>query len=800
MSPMRGLVQRGAGALRARDPRRIAWSSSALCERERCPFACRHRHRRNTGCSSSRTAVRRTARSTCRSGAARQAAEDDAAVERAPARAAAARSRRSTCRRRAARAALPGGGDKTFLITIGDRTVGGLCSRDQMVGPGRCRCRRRGHRWPTSRRAGEAMAMGERTPLALIDGPASARMAVGEAITNIAAARIATWATSSCRPTGWPPPGIPARTRRSTTRCARSASSCARARASAIPVGKDSMSMRTSWDGRRRGPAGRSRRCRSIVSAFAPATTCAATLTPQLRTRRGRRADAGRPRRGRNRLGGSVLAQVYGQLGDAPPDLDDPGALRAFFDAIQDLNARRIARVPRPLRRRPVRDAVRDGVRQPGGRWRSTLDGQAPAARPTPPGRAVQRRARRGAPGAPDGRLLARSSRRCRGRSRARWSATSAHDRDRAWISAAKAVARSSRTARALARTGPRPRTSSSAARQPAVRAGGVRRAAGRVRPGPARALTFDPRRTSPPRSSPRRAARPRGDPARAGRERPDRDGGGVRPRRLRGGRRAHERHHRGARRRSPTSRARRLRRLLLRRRAGRGRGLGQVDPVQRARARRVRRVLPPRGHVRAGRVQRLPDDEQPAHAHPGAPDWPHFVRNRSEQFEARLVAGRGPRSPSLFFAGMAGSRIPIATAHGEGSPSSPTARQLADARPGGARASSTTAAGRRRATRQPERLARRASPASPRRRPLHDPHAAPRARVQKERRKNRGGRGEEGGRGKTAQPPTTPKGRAGGPAPGAGGGRAPGGEARGRGGGHPRPPGPRGVESQSAI
>ena len=85
--------------------------------------------------------------------------------------------------------------------------------------------------------------------------------------------------------------------------------------------------------------------------------------------------------------------------------------------------------------------------------------------------------------------------------------------------------------------------------------------------------------------------------------------------------------------------RLRRLRRLLLRRRARRGRGLGQVDPVQRARARRVRGVLRARRHVRARRVQRLPDDEQPARSSfPGAAHWPHFVRNRSEQFEARLV------------------------------------------------------------------------------------------------------------------------------------------------------------------
>ena len=144
---------------------------------------------------------------------------------------------------------LPAVADKTFLITIGDRTVGGLCARDQMVGP-----------WQVpvadvavtlmdfDGYAGEAMAMGERTPLALIDAPASGRMAVGEAITNIAAAGDrARSPTSSCRPTGWRRPAIPARTPRSTTRCARSAMELCPALGISIPVGKDSMSMRTAW-------------------------------------------------------------------------------------------------------------------------------------------------------------------------------------------------------------------------------------------------------------------------------------------------------------------------------------------------------------------------------------------------------------------------------------------------------------------------------------------------------------------------------------------------------------------------
>ena len=150
---------------------------------------------------------------------------------------------------------LPTVADKTFLVTIGDRTVGGLCARDQMVGPWQvpvadCAVTLR----TSTGYAGEAMAMGERTPLALLDAPASGRMAVGEAITNLAAAphRDAR-ATSSCRPTGWPPPATRARTRALYDAVRAVGLELCPALGIAIPVGKDSMSMRTTWhDGRRR--------------------------------------------------------------------------------------------------------------------------------------------------------------------------------------------------------------------------------------------------------------------------------------------------------------------------------------------------------------------------------------------------------------------------------------------------------------------------------------------------------------------------------------------------------------------
>ena len=209
--------------------------------------------------------------------------------------------------------------------------------------------------------------MGERTPLALIDAPASGRMAVGEALTNLAAAPVADLARRQAlgeldggrRPSR-------ARTRRSTTRCAPSALElCPR---SASRSRSARTRCRCARRGRRTGERRKwSRRCRSIVSAFAPSERRAprAHAAAAHRRRRDRARARSTSARGRNRLGGSALAQVYGQLGDAAPDLDDPAALKAFFAAIQALNRDGLApRLPRPLRRRPLRLRVRDGVRR----------------------------------------------------------------------------------------------------------------------------------------------------------------------------------------------------------------------------------------------------------------------------------------------------------------------------------------------------------------------------------------------------------------------------------------------------
>ncbi|MDR0481455.1 MAG: phosphoribosylformylglycinamidine synthase [Gallionellaceae bacterium] len=246
---------------------------------------------------------------------------------------------------------LPSVADKTFLISIGDRTVGGMTARDQMVGPwqvpvadvavtlmGFDTCR------------GEAYAIGERAPIAVVDAPASGRMAVGEALTNIAAARIekigdvklsANWMAAAghhgedaalfdtVKAVGMelcPQLGI------------------------SIPVGKDSMSMKTAWvefqhpsplagegvaEVRKEVTAPLS----LIVSAFAPCVDARATLTPQLAPDLDSVIILFDLGQGKNRMGGSALAQVYKQVGDAAPDLDDAQQMTAFFRLIQRFNA-----------------------------------------------------------------------------------------------------------------------------------------------------------------------------------------------------------------------------------------------------------------------------------------------------------------------------------------------------------------------------------------------------------------------------------------------------------------------------
>lgn len=230
--------------------------------------------------------------------------------------------------------------DKTFLVTIGDRTVGGMTARDQMVGPWQvpvadCAVTTLGYHTYQ----GEAMAIGERTPVALIDGPASGRMAVGEAITNIAAAPIAKLSDVKLSANWMCAAGHPGEDAALYDTVRAVGMELCPQLGIAIPVGKDSMSMRTTW---REGSKDKAVTAplSLIVSAFAPVTDARRVLTPQLRTEAGETElvliDLGS---GSNRLGGSALAQVYSQLGSAAPDVHDPAKLKAFFKAVQDLNA-----------------------------------------------------------------------------------------------------------------------------------------------------------------------------------------------------------------------------------------------------------------------------------------------------------------------------------------------------------------------------------------------------------------------------------------------------------------------------
>ncbi|MFP5349233.1 MAG: phosphoribosylformylglycinamidine synthase [Gammaproteobacteria bacterium] len=235
---------------------------------------------------------------------------------------------------------LPTVADKTFLITIGDRTVSGLVARDQMVGPWQVPVADVGVTVSGYESyTGEAMAMGERTPLALINPAASGRMAIGEAITNIAAARIKALPDVKLSANWMAPAGHPGEDAALYDTVRAVALELCPALGVSIPVGKDSMSMKTVWT----DDAGARREVTAplslIVSAFAPVLDVRKTLTPRLRTDKGETdlifIDLAK---GEQRLGGSALAQVYNQIGDEAPDIDDPRVLRLFFHVVQALN------------------------------------------------------------------------------------------------------------------------------------------------------------------------------------------------------------------------------------------------------------------------------------------------------------------------------------------------------------------------------------------------------------------------------------------------------------------------------
>ncbi len=233
--------------------------------------------------------------------------------------------------------------DKTFLISIGDRTLGGLICRDQMVGPWQvpvADCAVTAATYDVY--TGEAMAMGERTPVALTHAAASARLAVAEALTNLAAAQIGDLGKVNLSANWMAAPAV----------AGDAADLYAAVRAVGmelcpqlgitIPVGKDSMSMSTVWQ-----DGGAQKRMTApvslIVSAFASCADVRLTVTPQLSSTA---PLAGAPAttlllidlgRGRNRLGGSILAQVCAQIGQETPDLENAADLKAFWNVIQQL-------------------------------------------------------------------------------------------------------------------------------------------------------------------------------------------------------------------------------------------------------------------------------------------------------------------------------------------------------------------------------------------------------------------------------------------------------------------------------
>jgi len=239
---------------------------------------------------------------------------------------------------------LPAVASKEFLITIGDRSITGLVARDQMVGP-----------WQVpvadvavtasdyTQFSGEAMCMGERTPLAVLNAPASGRMAIGEALTNIAAASIAKIGDIKLSANWMAACGHAGEDARLYDTVEAVGMELCPALGISIPVGKDSLSMKSVWQTIDADGGGGKREMISplslIISAFAPVSDIRKTLTPELQMDQGDTdlilLDLGC---GQHRLGGSALAQVYGVTGATVPDVDDPALLKGFFETVQALN------------------------------------------------------------------------------------------------------------------------------------------------------------------------------------------------------------------------------------------------------------------------------------------------------------------------------------------------------------------------------------------------------------------------------------------------------------------------------
>ena len=515
---------------------------------------------------------------------------------------------------------LPAVADKTFLITIGDRTVGGLVARDQMVGPWQV---------PVADAAvtatsfdvttGEAMAMGERAPVALLDAAASARLAIAEAITNIACAPIAKLSDIKLSANWMAAAGHPGEDARlyDAVRAA-GVELCPGARHR--HPGRQGLAVDAhDVDGARREPqrhlaavAGRHARSRR-------SPTCAASLTPELCGRRQRRTPvsccSSISAAARTGWAGRRWRRSTASSARRRPTSTTPRCCKGFFAAVQELAAAGVLaayhdRSDGGLFVTLAEMAFAGGVGldvEIGGLGDDPLAGlfaeELGAVLAVRAGDVARVREVLGRHGLGDtvraighvqrgDRVILRRDGRTvfeerRSILRGIWSETT-H---------AMQSMRDDLTC---------------ADEEQAARVDSED-------PGLSVVTTFDvDEDVAAPAARARRRPPARRDPARAGRQRADRDGGGLRSRRLRGGRRAHDR--RAGRAHGPVElpRPRGVRRLLVRRRAGRRRRVGEVDPVQRPRARHVRGVLRPARHVHARRVQRLPDDVGAQGDHPG--------------------------------------------------------------------------------------------------------------------------------------------------------------------------------------
>ena len=232
---------------------------------------------------------------------------------------------------------FPAVANKTFLITIADRSITGMVTRDQMVGP-----------WQTpvadvavtstsmDAYTGESMAMGERTPLAILDAPASGRIAIGECLTNLAASYVGQIGKIKLSANWMVAAGEPGEDAKLYDTVKAVGMELCPALGICIPVGKDSMSMRTSWQDSEGKDHKQVSPLSLMVTGFSSVEDVRKTVTPDLKSTDSALLliDLGA---GKNRLGGSTLAQVYNQVGKTSPDLDDPEQFKAFFSAIQQL-------------------------------------------------------------------------------------------------------------------------------------------------------------------------------------------------------------------------------------------------------------------------------------------------------------------------------------------------------------------------------------------------------------------------------------------------------------------------------